>query len=235
MILTGKELKKMYFENLYNKFFDKETGLFKLNLRDFDIESPLRKIKDFEYTYGHNELTGYFFILINEEREGFLWAEISIQEEKNYWKTHKLLITTENFKEIETIFDKKFNRSILRNTRQLSYFPELIGDKEDYIELGMLGNIVFYNPKISKPIKSKLIGLLAIYYLLQKDKVNSIDESRIIKVDLFNREKIPFLTLQIKENIEYIIKKDINFLTILDFHKTDSEIYSERLKGLTPN
>lgn len=226
-----------------------ETNFFKNNkfktnsLKELNERFPVKKINDFQFTYGYDEGgLDYYFILINKEREGFIFSRYQFKEAGVY--THRDFIrATKSFEGIEAIFENILSSSILRE----SYISRMYRDNPSEIEFSfqeVLSNIVF-NHSLQRPQKAKIMGLLALSIF--QENINAYEDENTFffdrGVEKLNRLKV--LTQEVESDyhdniveysalidsddvntliskiiicdIEDLLKKEINLSTIYDF------------------
>lgn len=217
-MFTKKEKIEVLKAEIVKKYIGEE-GLFKGGLKG-KVESPVKKIGDIEYTYGADEIFEYF-ILVDEKREGYIWAKVNYKEDGVY-KNKDIVIATEGYKEIKGIIEREFNIKKFRDN-----FVEMIRAEDrseiEYSIEKVIGSIYFGN-RIRKPQRMKVIGLLV--YLFRRGMEGVFEKNIGIGI----KEKYNEWRLKIREyknidinsvigeiitrEIEYIVKEGVDINTI---------------------
>jgi hypothetical protein len=241
-MLTKKEKVHSLVHTIKEKFFENE--LFKYNnLKEFEIDSPIFKIKNFEYAYGFDfNSFGYYFIAVNKEREGFIWIRSSL-DEFEFNQVEEKVFSTKNFKHIDKVFKERMDIEFLKQYYVCSININTLKEVS-YSTENVLANINFSMKTINrKPLRAKVIGLMALLlssevkngfskecaagfiniYPEYKDRLSFDDP-----VDLIN-DLYDLISLLIVENIEYIVWHDIDLDSIY------SKIYDYFLIDLLTN
>lgn len=215
-MFTKKEKATLLIENIQNKFLKK--GLFKNKLSEFDLESPIKKLLDFEYTYGSDDNFD-FFVLINKDLEGFIWGRTFYKENGRYL-TRDIFLNTDSFKDMKSIVENNFNMENLRT--ELLIMFRTVDRSSIPFSLRKVLSYVMFDSKVRKPLRMKTVGLMLV--LLRNDMNNyfnkriseKLEEDFLIWKNKTNRDMdINKIVLDvILENLDYIVKNNIDITTI---------------------
>jgi hypothetical protein len=223
-MFSKKEKVKFLLSNIKDKFFNEEK--FKFNsLKLFDQDYIVKKIGEIEYTYGYDDNgLDYYFILINKNKEGFIWIRSGFKDNGIY-STKDTVIATKNYLEIKNIFETFFNITSLR-----LLYSEMLGEieknKTSFTILNLM-SVFTFDSHIRKPAKAKILGLLAFYFFNENENTfeKEIDEG-IINDYLYLTDPNQELRFAVNKNtivskivlkeIDYLIENHININSIYD-------------------
>jgi hypothetical protein len=223
-MLSEKIKSKVLNEKLKEILFD--GSKFKTN--NFDSISsncPVYSINNFLYTYGYDNAIGYFFIIVNNEKEGFLFTRKTYKDIGTV--THDFIVATEDFIDIKEIF-VLFDINLAKDS-----YIELLRSN-NFADIPYSINAVFSrlyfgprNNSYKKPKKAKILGLIIFNLFLTKntnnefsDVLNKYEENLIImyKNGESNSQDINLIiSIIIINHISYICENKININTIHNF------------------
>lgn len=223
-MLTSKEITNLIEKNLKEKYI--ENNKFKNLLKNFDLDFPIRKIDNMEYSYGYKENLGEFFILIREDLEGFMLWSTAFKENGNY-VFKKLIVTTKDFIELKKIYENIYNLEILRKELITKYYEDKAKIKTTRNNL--FANIYFNGARKKRQTKVKVIGLVLLNELLKEENVYPIERiknsiiieyreinrtNRRFHNNFFNLTEPELVSVIIYNDIDYIIKNKIDIESI---------------------
>lgn len=235
-MLTKKEIFDISYQKILDKFIYNGEFIHS-NLKDFDLNSPVRNILNFNYTYGYSESFGYYFIAIDKKREGFIWLHYAYEDCGILTSITKVTSTTK-YLNIENIIKDHLDFNKLRDFN-IERFRVNSWSEIPCSENRIISNILFGNGRgLRKPQLSEMIGLLIIYYMsynnnnynknFNENTLNLFrkitDSHRITNRNDFNFEYEinRFISKILIKDIKYMIEDNINIMSILS--KLEKEV-----------
>ena len=218
MIFSKDEINLIYINRLIDRLLSEDKKKFKNRLSKLSLESKIYRFKDFSYTYGHSEIFGYYFIAINDDKEGFMWINPP-QFEQN---ENGLFYGTNKFNYLEEEFYSVFNYTKFREI-YIGYIRDrkLENNIQTFLSIIMFRSFPWLK-RFNRRISAKVIGayIFSIIYNF-KNEVNLLNKElenfNLIQTENFiNQENIIKASTFTTLNIEKIIKKEISFIDIID-------------------
>jgi len=227
MLLTTKEMNDIYIERILNKFLNKDRNVFKIDLNKniLSDNSIIKILNQFTYTYGWTEMFGMYFIVIDKNREGFIWLDPYTKEKEN-----GIFLATKKYKYMENTFYSLYNIETFRNEliEEIRDFEKK--EEEPLTVNNFLMRLRFnHRLKISRPIVAKFLCQFFISktysnkYSVDKEYLESFKKDIDNKVEndihrfvfASDRKKIN-ISNQLIYSMEKIIKEEVSIELFLE-------------------
>lgn len=232
-MLTDKELFNNSIKQIKDKFLN--NGKFKSSDLSYFELKPIKKVLNFSYSYGYSNNYGYYFVCVNEKKEGFIYIRGGYKEDGSYVENIKV-IYTEQFKKIQKIVENKLNIDKLREYRIERFYTDNWSDipftEERVIAIAIFGG----KTKLMKSKVAEISGLIILYYMNLNNEFYDLsfsqeeleEFSNIVTARREEKEGISvfdfaedidinnFVFKIFKKNIKHIIENNISMQSILD-------------------